>query len=224
MRTLIFVISMLAFVATAAFLPKSVHPEPHKIDDKNSVQQEIFDALKDIDASLFLCGNDTASDEQSPAAFFENIGNMFNGMISAVHNSNVPFFGENVSENKQQKETVVVGKPAGNEAGLIDRTRTELKEDIESLRLYLDNIRAEFDEWVISNRHIETKAMILGALSAVFVLISYYVICKCCRRRSRMSHLSAFANDGFSRDTEGLLPTSVMLKKGRHPSNSDEDI
>ncbi|CAI2304342.1 unnamed protein product [Caenorhabditis sp. 36 PRJEB53466] len=217
-------------VIGAAVVPKSVHSEPHRLDKKDSIEREISEALKEIETSrdilkVTMTMNETDSmDERSPDGFLRGIEDVFSGMFTALQNSHVPFFGE-------QQESRSVGPAANMTADqatqdLLTRTRTELKEDIDSLRSYLDSVRMEFDEWMISNRHQEFKSMMIGGLSAVFVLFVYYILCKSCRRRSRMNHLSAFANEGFGSrhgDTEGLLPTTS--KKGhRFPSNSDEDI
>uniref|UniRef100_A0A1I7TKJ4 Secreted protein n=1 Tax=Caenorhabditis tropicalis TaxID=1561998 RepID=A0A1I7TKJ4_9PELO len=203
---------------------KPLHSEPHRVDKKESIEHEISEALKDIDASRNMIRmtvhlNDTSED--IPESFFRDIGDAFSGMFSAIQNTHVPFF---------TQESIPVVNATSNQTGqdLLTRTRNELKEDIGVLQSRISNIRSDFNEWVISNEHQDFKSMLIGGLSAVIVLLAYYMIRNCCRRRSRLNHLAAFANDGFSahhNDTESLLPTTKSNKRGRHyPSNSDEDI
>lgn len=50
MRSLL-LISLAMAVASCALVPKSVHLEPRRIDKNDSVEHEISEALKDIEAS-----------------------------------------------------------------------------------------------------------------------------------------------------------------------------
>ncbi|CAP33363.1 Protein CBG14962 [Caenorhabditis briggsae] len=223
MRTLI-VTTIAITTIFAASIPKTYHTEPHRVDKKDSIEQEISEALKDINASRHLIHmnmkvNDT--DNELPASFFRDIEDAFSGMFEAIQNTNVPFFSHEPisSVNETANQTT---------QDLLTRTRNELKEDIDILQSRISHIRSDINEWVISNEHQDLRSMLIGGLSAVVVLCCYYFLCKCCRRRSRLNHLSAFVNEGFSGnqgDTDSLLPTTKNSKRGRHfPSNSDEDI
>ncbi|EFP02850.1 hypothetical protein GCK72_002111 [Caenorhabditis remanei] len=216
---------LLALTITTAFsasISKSVYSEPHRVDKKDSIEHEISEALKDINASKHLIRmtmhvNDT--DDEIPASFFRDVENVFSGMFDAIQNTHVPFFNH---------ETVSPINETANQTtqDLLTRTRDDLKEDIQILKSRITHIRSDFNAWMHSNEHQEFRSMVIGGLSAVVVLVAYFLIRKCCRRRSRLNHLAAFANDGFSGngDTDSLLPTKNN-KRGRHyPSNSEEDI
>ncbi|EGT38511.1 hypothetical protein CAEBREN_01360 [Caenorhabditis brenneri] len=226
-----FIVASLALaVVVGASVAKSVHSEPHRVDKKKSIEQEISEALKEINESrniihMTMYVNDTS--EEIPASFFRDIEDAFSGMFNAIQNTHVPFFTRDaVSPVNPVNETAETANQTTQD--LLTRTRNELKQDIDILQSRIAFIRSDFNDWVVSNEHQELRAMLLGALSAITVLSAFFLIRNCCRRRSRLNHLSAFANDGFSGqhgDTESLLPTSKTNKRGRHyPSNSDEDI
>ena len=188
---------LLALTITTAFsasISKSVYSEPHRVDKKDSIEHEISEALKDINASKHLIRmtmhvyvsngfsipiwnttyrNDT--DDEIPASFFRDVENVFSGMFDAIQNTHVPFFNhETVSPiNKTANQTT---------QDLLTRTRDDLKEDIEILKSRITHIRSDFNAWMHSNEHQEFRSMVIGGLSAVVVLVAYFLIRKCCRR------------------------------------------
>ncbi|CCD70009.1 uncharacterized protein CELE_W05F2.3 [Caenorhabditis elegans] len=207
----------------AASTAKSVHHEPHRLDDKDSVEQVISEALKDIDASkkmirMTVTMNDTADD--SASNFFRDFEDTFSGMFNAIQNTHVPFF-----SSSESSLSPVAPKTNQTTEDLLTRTRNELQADIDSLRGHIVYLQADVRDWILSNENSQFKSVLLGAMSAIVVLIAYTVICKCCRRRSRLNHLAAFVNDGCSaQDSESLLPTKNTKRPRNYPSNSDEDI
>lgn len=78
-------------------------------------------------------------------------------MFAAIQNSHVPFLGEHRESSPAVNETVKKTTEKTNDKtndkttqDLLTRTRTELKQDISAMRFYIDSVRMEFDEWMVS--------------------------------------------------------------------------
>ncbi|CAB3408294.1 unnamed protein product [Caenorhabditis bovis] len=165
-------------------------------------------------------------------SFGNEIEHIFGNMVDVVKHARIPFFFDDIENAQEDRNNLKTNHVEDlnhtnvDQNTLLNKTREELRKDIDALKKVYADLSSEFDEWVISNKHQNFKSMVIGAVSAICVIIVYVLLGKCCRRRSRLGHLAAFANDGFSTkngDNESLLP-GTSNKFRRHPSNSDEDI
>ncbi|CAI5449800.1 unnamed protein product [Caenorhabditis angaria] len=178
-----------ALLLTAAifigFSTCSVLRQEKKQNESEILDRELQEAMKSIQETKdIIKGSSKPSDDAIP---------FFNSLLE-----HIPFLG-------QQKKSTSTPVPQKNDttSTILQKTREEMRRDVELLREYYTDIRMEFDDWLISNKHQQFKSMLIGASSAIAVLFVYWILVKCCLRRTR-GHLAGFANQQAS-DNQWLL-------------------
>ncbi|CAI5437495.1 unnamed protein product [Caenorhabditis angaria] len=149
-------LTVLIGLSICAVIPRPTINETHF---KDAIDREIMEALRSIDeAKKNIENSKNTVRHELEKSEIENttfsIGNemrwLFDSMMNAVHDVHVPFMTRSI-ENETVLPTTTTSMPDNSSLvhDFMEKTREEMKKDIDLLREYYDDIRVEFDEWVL---------------------------------------------------------------------------